>query len=306
MIRRASSHHLALLMGLASVATLLAAPASAQTAASASLPTVKLSPRARAEPAPNELSALLAQAGVEAFVTEAEVLSADALNQLPRIVATPDNRLLLGQGDRAFARSGQGTGGPFLTAGQGTGEFRVVRNSRALRDPTTGDELGQELQVVGKATLLASEALETAADGKTVVVPATLRITSAKEEIRTGDRLLPVTAPNFEPLVGKVPTQALQGQVLGIYGSGVNFAGQNQVILINRGRVHGLEQGHLLTVLKDGRTAMDRTNGNNTPMQLPADTNGRIMVFRAFDKVSYALILNNNDAVKVGDRIAVR
>jgi hypothetical protein len=36
---------------------------------------------------------------------------------------------------------------------------------------------------------------------------------------------------------------------------------------------------------------------------LPDENNGLAMVFRTFDKVSYALILQINDGVKVGDRL---
>ena len=75
---------------------------------------------------------------------------------------------------------------------------------------------------------------------------------------------------------------------------------------LERVMVAMLAQGHLLNLLKDGRTVADRTDGQKTPLQLPGDTNGRLMVFKAFDKVSYALILQNTEAVKVGDSIAAR
>jgi hypothetical protein len=310
MTRHAFARTSALLLGACSLALGAAAPAAAQRSSAAEPPTVKLSPRARSESVPSEVSALLARAGVEAFLTETEVVSLEELNRMPRIVATPENRLLLGQGDRAFARAAQGLEGPYLTAGEGNnGEFRIARSTRALRDPATGEVLGHEVQFVGKATLVSNEQLQTVSDGKgerQVISPATLRITSVKEEIRTGDRLLPATATDLNQLVGSEPTQAVQGQVLGIYGNGVTFAGQNQVIVINRGLEHGLMQGHLLSILKDSQLIPDRTDGKNTPMQLNGETNGRVMVFRTFDKVSYALILQNTDAVKVGDRISAR
>jgi hypothetical protein len=310
MTRHAFARTSALLLGACSLALGAAAPAAAQRSSAAEPPTVKLSPRARSESVPSEVSALLARAGVEAFLTETEVVSLEELNRMPRIVATPENRLLLGQGDRAFARAAQGLEGPYLTAGEGNnGEFRIARSTRALRDPATGEVLGHEVQFVGKATLISNEQLQTVSDGKgerQVISPATLRITSVKEEIRTGDRLLPATATDLNQLVGSEPTQAVQGQVLGIYGNGVTFAGQNQVIVINRGLEHGLMQGHLLSILKDSQLIPDRTDGKNTPMQLNGETNGRVMVFRTFDKVSYALILQNTDAVKVGDRISAR
>lgn len=308
MIRQALARTPALMLSACSLALLSATPAGAQTSPGAEPPTVKLSPRARVAPAPNDISALLSQAGVEAFLAEAEVLSLDDLNRLPRIVATPDNRLLLGQGDRAYARAAQGTDGPFLTT-QGATHYRVVRNSRALRDPANGEILGHELQFVGTAILDDSERLVEVPQGNGVrqaVSPAVLRIATAKEDIRTGDRLLPIQPPRFDQLVPSEPKQTVQGQVLGMYGNGVAFAGQNQVVVLNRGSSHGLEAGHLLSILKDARMLNDRTDGKNTPMEIAGETNGRVLVFRTFDKVAYALILQNTDAVKVGDRITSR
>ena len=39
-------------------------------------------------------------------------------------------------------------------------------------------------------------------------------------------------------------------------------------------------------------------------MKLPDERNGLLMVFRPFEKLSYALILEITDTVKIGDRVA--
>jgi hypothetical protein len=270
-------------------------------------PTVKLSPRARVEPVPTDLSALVSRSGIDAFLAEVDVVALSDLERMPRIVATPESRLILGQGDRAFARTGSGTTGPFFTRAQGA-EFRIGRTNRPLRDPATGEVLGHEVQFVGKASLLEEERLSTRADGTlgAPVVPAVLRITGVKEEVRIGDRLFPVATADFKQLKPSQPTVAVQGQVLGVYGNAVTFAGQNQVVVINRGTSHGLQPGHLLSVLKDSRQVVDRTDGQATPLEISGENNGRLVVFRSFDKVAYALILSNLDALKVGDRITDR
>jgi hypothetical protein len=50
---------------------------------------------------------------------------------------------------------------------------------------------------------------------------------------------------------------------------------------------------------------MDRTGSAGKPeeIKLPDERNGLLMVFKTFDKVSYGLILNINDTVRVGDRL---
>ncbi|MCY1310981.1 hypothetical protein D9M68_942320 [compost metagenome] len=82
----------------------------------------------------------------------------------------------------------------------------------------------------------------------------------------------------------------------------MTFAAQNQVVAINRGREHGMENGHVLALLRDTNQIVDKTDASRPTMRLPGERNGLMMVFRTFDKVSYALVLEINDGVKVGDR----
>jgi hypothetical protein len=80
-------------------------------------------------------------------------------------------------------------------------------------------------------------------------------------------------------------------------------ASQNQVVLINRGRRDGLENGHVMAILKNGETLIDRTDPSHTLIKLPNERNGLLMVFKTFEKLSYGLILDITDGVRVGDRL---
>jgi hypothetical protein len=54
----------------------------------------------------------------------------------------------------------------------------------------------------------------------------------------------------------------------------------------------------------DGQSLVDKHRcGKRTSIKLPDERNGLLMVFRTFDKLSYALILEITDGVKVGDRV---
>ncbi|MFZ9440008.1 MAG: peptidoglycan-binding protein, partial [Hylemonella sp.] len=86
--------------------------------------------------------------------------------------------------------------------------------------------------------------------------------------------------------------------------SAVVNAAQNQVVVINRGQRDGLESGHVLAILKDGRQLVDKTDPNRPQLKLPDERNGLLMVFLTFDKLSYGLVLDITDGVKVGDRLA--
>jgi hypothetical protein len=271
----------------------------------AGLPTVRLSPRTRQEPLSPALTTLPANA-IAPFLSEPQIVEEHELAAAPRIVATAEHRVLLTRGDRAYAR------GPLdapLLDGAGTPRhFRVLRPATALKDPVSGEVLGYEAQYVGKADLLRGETSQDSdtADGQrlNLPVPATLDIVSAKEEMRIGDRLLPEPEREFPSYTPRAPQEPVDARIVSVYGSAVVNASQNQVVAINRGRRDGLESGHVLAILKDGRRLTDHTDQERTLIKLPDERNGLLMVFRTFERLSYGLVLDITDSVRVGDRLA--
>ena len=168
--------------------------------------------------------------------------------------------------------------------------------------------LGYEAQYLGNAELVRSESMQSikAKDGEMVstVVPATIDIIRAKEEMRVGDRLLPEPGRQLTSYVPRAPATDINGSIVSVYGDAVALAGQNQVVVLNKGAADGLETGHVLSILKDGRRVDDRSQaGERAQIKLPDERNGLLMVFRTFDKLSYALILEISDTVQIGDRV---
>ncbi|MDD2730285.1 LysM peptidoglycan-binding domain-containing protein [Malikia sp.] len=275
------------------------------------LPTVRLSPRVRSENLAEAAIPPIPLGVIAPFLNEALIVDENSLAGAARIVAAPENRVLLSQGDRAYARgqygeAGHQSGQP-LRLEQGSPRlFRVFRNAVALKDPASGEILGHEAQYVGRAELERGEGVLTGSgtDGTATaqIVPATIDITQAKEEIRVGDRLLPEPPRELPVFIPHEPEPAQQGQVVSVYGNAVRFAGQNQVVTINRGARDGLERGHVLALLKDSGMLRDKTDAASPDLRLPGERNGLMIVFRAFERVSYALVLQITDGVKVGDR----
>lgn len=265
---------------------------------------IRISPRVRSESLSGNALPAVNQRLIEAFLVEPEVLGEGESEKAPRLVGATQERALLSPGDRVYGRSADNS----LEMGQERQFYRVFRNAVPMKDPETGAILGYEAQYLGKAQLMAGERQETTLDVKgrqhTDPVPASLDVTSVKEEIRIGDKLLPMPRLQVTSYIPHAPDEHLQGSVVSIYGSNsVANAARNNVIAINRGQADGVELGHVFRLMTRGARIKDKTDADQTVIKLPNEANGLAMVFRTFDKVSYALILEAKEGVKVGDAL---
>ncbi|MFN3439832.1 MAG: LysM peptidoglycan-binding domain-containing protein [Acidovorax sp.] len=268
--------------------------------------TVRVSPRTRTESLSDNALPTLKPHLIEPFLVEPLVVDAQVLQQAPRIVATTEQRVLMASGDRAYVRGDAAA--PLRAEAGEPRHYRVFRDAVALKDPVTGEVLGYEAQYLGKAELVRGESFEDTPNSKggytAEYVPATVDLTAAKEEIRAGDRLLPAPARVFTSYTPRAPQVDIDARVVSIYGgSAVAYAAQNQVVAINLGIQDGVEAGHVLNIVSNGERIKDSTDGGKAMIKLPSETNGTAMVFRTFDRVSYALILEIRNGVRVGDRM---
>lgn len=272
--------------------------------------TVKVSPHVRYATVADMAIPALQSNLIEPFLAEAMIVDKESFDQAPRFVSTQEGRVMLSRGDRAYARShyqGQEATQKLVIQSGKSRDLRVYRDAKPLKDPGTGEILGYEAQYLGKAHLVRSESMQqvTKPDGTVVTepLPATLDILSSVEEIRTGDRLVPEPERSFQSYVPRAPLTQVSGQIMSVYGNAVTYVAQKQVVAINRGAKDGIENGHVLAILKNNVVITDRTDPSRPNVTLPTERNGLLMVFRTFDRVSYALVLDTVDGVQVGDRL---
>ncbi|WP_308601795.1 hypothetical protein [Massilia sp. Dwa41.01b] len=211
----------------------------------------------------------------------------NALAGAPRIAASEESRVYLGDGDRVYVRGNL----------QGATDFQVFRPGGPLRDPQTRAVLAYEASYLGTVKLV-----KAAVPGVDV---HTFIITSAKSEIGVGDRLVPTPPPSLRNYVPHAPQRQVDARVMSIY-SGVTHAGQSQVVTVNRGSLDGLDVGSVLRLYHFGKTVADPERKGfmgfgRAKLKLPDEQYGNLFVFRVFDRVSYGLIMQVAAPVEVGD-----
>jgi hypothetical protein len=272
-----------------------------------SVDTVRLSPRARISGLADNAIPILPAHIIEPFLNEAIIIDANALELAPRIVGLPEDRVLITRGDRAYARGKAGL--PLVESDpRAVDTYRIYRNATPLTHPVTGVVLGYEARYLGSAELVRSESVQSvlAANGRAqqTVVPASLDIKRAKEEIRVGDRLMAEPPRAVGTYVPRAPSLPVDGAIVSVYGDAVSLVGQSQVVVVSLGTADGLEPGNVLSILRTGRHVDDRTDmSERASIKLPDERNGYAIVFRTFDRLSYALVIDVENVVTVGDRV---
>jgi hypothetical protein len=244
----------------------------------------RLSPRVRSSDLGNGIPSISLNL-IEPFLNEAVIFDENELAKAPRIVGAQEGRVFLSRGDLAYVRGDLGQ----------SRNFRVFREPRPLKDPTTGEVLGYEAIYLGVA-----EFTRKGDSSKGDIVPDTFTLTTVRQEIRAGDKLSPVPSREFINYVPHAPGKEISGQIVSVYGEAVT-AGQNQIVALNRGSKDGMENGHVLALWRDGERTVDKTDGN-AKIKLPDERHGSLFVFRVFNRMSYALILSVQVPVSAGDR----
>jgi LysM domain len=197
--------------------------------------TVTLEPGIREEPLAKEAIQTISPSVITPFLSQPLLIENGKLDNAPRIIAGQENRVILSPGTRVYVNN--------IKEGEGT-HWNIYRPGEQLIDPDTKEVLGTEAIYLGDMNIARYGA------------PATGDIVKAKEEIFTKDRLV-VSPDSFQSsFVPHAPETQINGRIMRIYG-GVAEGGPNTVVSINRGKLNGLEEGHVLAINRHGQIVRD-------------------------------------------------
>lgn len=285
----------------------------------AQLETVKLSPKVRVERLQEQAVPSISPSAIEPFLSKPLVVGQNELDSAPRIVATEENRVELGAGNIAYVRG--------ITKDKGV-YWQIFRRGDALVDPDTQETLGYEAIYLGEARVR-----DFGGD------LATIEITKSAREINQDDRLLPVSKqlPNFA-YVPHAPQKRIRGRIVSAYGN-LQETGPASIVALSKGSLDGLEVGTVLAIYRHqsgaryaertqplyGRSGLSGSDAprdyygeqirpRDGPVYAPADSGrdadiadlpderyGLVMVFRTFDRASFALVMQATRPVSVRD-----
>jgi len=278
--------------------------------------TLRLSPQVRYEDLGDAIPTIPYEA-IAGFLSKPTVLDSGLADTLPYVLASADGRLVMSQGNEVYVRQNLGS----LAKGS---DYNIFNIGDPYIDTETGIVLGIEALYVGEGNVYRSGD------------PSTMKIRKSRREISRGDRMLPFDHErdielNFMPTVAAPGTD---GTIISVV-EGVDYVGQYDIIVINRGASSGLKRGNVVSIYQKGDEVWDPYNRQTPPentqakkdknwferffsrdgfrvkhsknpgefVKLPDEDAGIGLVFRVYDNISYALVMNSERELHKGDLI---
>ena len=250
---------------------------------------VRLSPTLRASP-PNTAVPAISRQHIAPFLRQHFVIDAGALEQAPYVVAGDAGRLLSGLGDTVYGRGDW----------QDARSYRLVRPVRQLEDPVTGEVLG--VFVLDIAEVTRQDVMGGVNSDDPDAKVAAMVVTEMREEVRIGDKLIPITDRDVESAFQPSPPDAnLNGAVMMAVAGGITQIGALDVVVVNRGQRESLKPGDVLAIDQAGQTVQDPVTQHS--VRLPDTRAGVLMLFAVYERASFGLVLEATRPLAVGDKL---
>lgn len=286
----------------------------------------RLSPHVRMEMSDADAIPSIPVAAIEPFLSQPLVIDKDSLESAPIVLGTSDNRVLLSKGDLIYAKD--------MQADQGS-SWQIFRPGKALIDPNPdkgtlmpewlgeylvpesfGDYVREGWFGENKGKILGYEAIYLGdAEVERFADVSTISIVRSSQEIFKGDRLIPAPPTEFINYAPHAPEQDVNGRIISVYG-GVTEIGKGSIVVLSKGTQDGLEIGHVLAIYRrhlsetgDASLKVDRVfdefgaTSMRQVVELPEERAGLVFVFRVFEKVSYALVMQTTQPIQIFDSV---
>jgi len=280
---------------------------------------VKLSPVVRSYDRDDAIPSIPVDA-IQQFLTRPRIVTDEEMANWPYVVSSFDEHLVSGAGNKLYVRG--------LSEDSTETRYGLYRKGPAYINPRKDKD-----EILGyEALYLGDVVIEKWGD------PASVIVTLSKQEILNGDRLVAESDEDanneFTP---STPYRDIDANILSVI-NGVAEIGQFQVVVVDVGDGDGIEVGSILGIYQSGNVVRDeiaseikrnyevadndfigalvkgindsglvgylgRWNTKPELIELPAEYAGILMVFRIFENVSYALVMEAVSPIHVYDSV---
>lgn len=247
--------------------------------------TVKLSPQIRVKEREEKIPTIRLEM-IQHFLNRPKLITQEELENAGYIIANDKQTIFATQESDIYVNG--------LDSGTVGSQYMIVRLGQAYRSPLEYEEdevLAHEAVYLGEAQLIVSDE------------PATLKITSAEREIKNYDRLLPIAEAGFQDDFKLHSPSTLQDAYIIAVVNEILTIGKYQIVIINKGLDDAIERAHLLSVYKKGRLVKETLFDEE--VILPKRRVGTLLVFRVFERVSYALVIEASMPINIFDMVSV-
>ncbi|WP_154224285.1 LysM peptidoglycan-binding domain-containing protein [Marinicella rhabdoformis] len=143
----------------------------------------------------------------------------------------------------------------------------------------------------------------------------TMELVNTTQEVSTGDLVLPLDDFNFDPyFMPKAATNNSENIRVVALNNALFGSGKRQVVAISRGAQQDVKVGDVFAVYRPEKVIRDEVmhpkndlktlfKPSKANVTLPAELVGHVMIFKAFDNISYAIITEGNRPVKLFDYV---
>ena len=255
---------------------------------------LRLDPRLRSVALENAIPTI-PYGAIAPFLSRPTVMTNEEIRKAPYVVGFRNMHQTGGDNLDVYIRN--------LSAAENA-RYSVMHVGNPLVDPDDGKVVGYE--GIYTATALVRRPGD----------PAKVALFDLARETLAGDRLVSAdtdTPLNFTP---HPPASDIHGRIINAV-DGTSISGPFRVVVINRGKRHGIDPGTVLAIdsqgevvrdlYRDGRSIARSVSGVNSQwaprVQLPNERSGTMLVFKSFDRVSYALVVGASDLIRVGDPV---
>lgn len=204
-------------------------------------------------------------------------------------------------------------------------QYAMYRKGKAYMDPETELLLGYEITLIATGRAFREGNVERNQ-------PSSLSVTNARKEIRAGDLLMPVTEGQSLPafFTMRAPENNVSGSIIDATAKLREFS-KTAVVVLDLGEANDVKAGHILDIVRSSPQVIDTENGpryeedasrydrlvadikkqtkrvmketKETRYTMPRERVGQLMVFKVYENISYAMVMDTYRPVRVGDNV---